>query len=232
MTNSRASKAKRFLDWLVIRLARSIKVDGLWVGVLSENRSNELLERVNEALQLIKNCDPYRYRRVITEIDRILVYLLPNNTATFVPESRTCLIDPRSIRSYSLEFIASAIVHEATHGTLTRRHIGYSEALRRRVENLCLRQELAFARKIPHGAELRQSIERSLELAPDFWADEVVSKRHREGQIAMARYAGLPNWLVMALLNFRKSKAVGRANLLGLLASLSRGLRQAFCFNR
>jgi hypothetical protein len=210
MTNSQPSRTRRFFDGLFIRLSRNTKFDGLWIGVFSEDRDNELPRRVSEALQLIKTYDPYRYRRVLREIDRILVCLLPDNAAAFVPELRRCLVDPRYIRSCSPEFLASAIVHEATHGALIRRNIGYSEELRHRVEKVCMRQELAFARKIPHGQELRQTIERSLERAPEFWADEVVSKRTRKGEVEMARYAGIPNWLVTALLNFRDLTARGR----------------------
>jgi len=210
MTNSCASKIRRFLDWIIIRLSRSLNVDGLWVGVFSDKANDEILARVGEAIRLVKTYDPYRYRRIIKELDRILVGLISGYVAVFVPESRMCVIDPRHILSSSPEFIASSIVHEATHGTLIRRNIGYSEELRYRVEKVCMRQERAFAQKIPHGEELRRSIERELALAPEFWSNEAVSERHREGEIAMARYAGMPNWLLMALQNFRKLKAVGR----------------------
>jgi len=217
MNSSRYSKTRRFFDWLLIHLSKSIKFDGLWIGVFSEDRGDELLGRIKEALQLIKNCDPYRYGRVLREIDRILVLLLPGNTAAFEPKLRRCLIDPRYVRSLPLEFLASAIVHEATHGTLIRRKIGYSQELRYRVERVCMRQELAFAQKTPNGEELRQSIDRGLERAPEFWADDVVSKRHREGEVATALYAGLPKWLVMALLRFRHLTASGIRRLNALL---------------
>lgn len=210
MIYSHSSPGQRFVDWLIIRLSRSINIDGLWVGVFSEKCGEIMLVRVGEALRLIKTYDPNRYRMVLKEIDRLLICLLPCYTAVFVTELRRCLIDPRYILTSSPEFVASAIVHEATHGKLIRRKIGYSEEFRYRVEKVCMRQEWAFAQKIPDGEELRQSIERRLGLAPEFWADEVASKRHREGEVAMARYAGIPNWLVMTLLNFRKLRANGQ----------------------
>ena len=210
MKNSRTSKIGRFLDWIIIRLSRSLNVDGVWIGIFSDKSNDEIFARVGEALELIKTYDPYRYKRIIKELDRILVGLTSGYAAVFVPKSRMCVIDPRHILSSSPESIASSIVHEATHGTLIRRNIGYSGELRYRVEKVCMRQERAFAQKIPHGEELRRSIERELAVAPEFWANEAVSERRRAGEIAMARYAGMPNWLLLALQNFRKLKAVGR----------------------
>ncbi|MGO1077775.1 hypothetical protein [Inquilinus sp. CA228] len=167
----------------------------------------EILDRVGQALQLIKTHDPYRYRRVLNELDRVWVHLLPNGAAHFVPELRRCVIDPRLIVSSSSEFIASVIVHEATHGRLMRYRVGYSEEIRRRVEILCMRQEQAFARRIPNGEELKQSIDRRLGLPPETWTDEAFSEGNRIGEIEMARHAGIPKWLTWILVRLRKMTA-------------------------
>ena len=43
--------------------------DGLWIEYGKEGA----FERVSNALELIKTCAPYRYRRILQDIDRIVV---------------------------------------------------------------------------------------------------------------------------------------------------------------
>ena len=102
--------------------------------------------------------------------------------------------------------IASTIVHEATHARLMRCGIGYETELRARVEAVCARRELAFANKLPNGAQVRESAERILELcaADDgYWSNTAFEERHVEGSIEAMRHLGAPDWLVRVFLIFR-----------------------------
>lgn len=76
-----------------MRLSRSTRVDGLWVGALGDENDTEVLCKIGEALQIIKAYDMFRYRRVLKEIDRIWAHPLPVKTACFVAGLRRCLID-------------------------------------------------------------------------------------------------------------------------------------------
>src|ERR1700734_3657124 len=114
------SATKRWFDWALIRMSRNRRVDGLWVGVFLEERGAEILSRLVEALQLIKTYDPYRYRRVLREIERIWLHPLPWEWACWVRALKRCVVDPRFVVSASPSLIASAIVHEATHAALDR----------------------------------------------------------------------------------------------------------------
>ena len=203
MLHSHSSTARRLFDRLLISLSPSTFVDGLWVGVFSGEDNSEILRRVSEALRIIKAHDLYRYKRVLREIERLWVHDLPGNPAEFVLELRRCLIDPRFIP----ERIASAIVHEATHGRLSRYNIGYSEEIRHRVEKVCMRQERAFARKLPNGEELRQKVDHRLALAPELWTDEAMYQRRRAGVIAMAPSGGLSEWFVRRLVSLSEKMA-------------------------
>ena len=60
------------------------------------------------------------------------------------------------------ELIASVIVHEATHARLRRHGIGYEEPIRARVEAACIRRQIAFTRRLPHGDHARAAAERNL----------------------------------------------------------------------
>ena len=204
--DSHSSTVRRLLDRILIRLSRSIIVDGLWIGVFGDEENPEVLHRVNGALQVIKTYDPYRYKRVLRETHRVWVHYLPGNPAEFATELRRCLLDPRFVLSSSPEIIASAIVHEATHGKLGRYNIGYSEEIRHRVEKVCMRQELAFARKLPNGEELRQRVDRRLAFPPELWTSEAMYQRRRAGVIALFR-SELSKWLVEKFVSLREKIA-------------------------
>lgn len=102
------------------------------------------MDRVEEALALIKRYDRLQYDRLSRDLKRVWVHVLHGiRGEAFV----TCELDARSVQpeTTSPELIASTIVHEATHSRLLRCGIGYEEAVRARVEAVCLRRELAFA---------------------------------------------------------------------------------------
>ncbi len=205
MITNHSTAARRFFDWTVIRWSRNTRVDGLWVGVFVGRQEKEILGRLVEALVQIKTYDPYRYRRVLREIERILAYLLPGHSAVWLPALKRCVVDPRFILSASPQLIASAIVHEATHAALNRRHIGYAEPLRERVEKVCMHQELAFALKIPDGDQLRESIRIRLASATSDWlSDAALRERRINGEFEMARHANIPGWVMGAIQSIRE----------------------------
>jgi len=197
------------LERLMFRFSANTRVDGLWIGSFEGEKDAELLRRVSDALQLIKTYDPLRYRRVQKELERIWVRLQPGSIACFVAHRKSCDIDPRFVLAYTPEQLAPVIVHEATHRTLIRRHIGYDEALRHRVERACVRQELVFARKLPHSEVVQKSVESALAYPPEMWTDTAFNDRFREGMLTMARHIGIPLWLMRAMLSIRQKKAPG-----------------------
>ena len=162
------SAVRRLFDWVAIRLSDSVRIDGLWVGVFTEKDHVELLSKLRDALLLIRTYDPYRYKRVLKEMDRLWVTLLPGDQAVWRHAERCCVIDPRHVRSASTELIAATIVHEATHGTLIRRGVGYPEDLRDRVEQVCRRQELVFASKVPKAKSCGNSSASTPDINPIF----------------------------------------------------------------
>src|SRR5882757_8480254 len=111
MIGSRSSIPKQLVDWSLIRLSRSVRVDGLWVSAFC-NEDEKVLGRLCEALRLIQTYDPYRYKRVLRETDRIWATYLPGYPACYVSQLRRCMIDSKYVLSSPLEFIASSIVHE------------------------------------------------------------------------------------------------------------------------
>src|SRR5262245_47027400 len=128
-----------FSDRLLLRIAVVKHLDGLWVG--ADNTTD--LNRTIEALGLIKRYEPRRYTRLLRDLDRVWVRLIPEALARFNPSLRACELDTRYVRDQAStpELIAATIVHEATHARLWHCGIGYEEDQRHRVEAVCVRRE-------------------------------------------------------------------------------------------
>ena len=163
----------------------------------------EFTARIEQALLLIKRYDRIRYDRLLRDLQRVWVLLLPSSIASFEHRIYRCEIDTRFClaETTTSELLAAVIVHEATHARLWRRGIRYEEAQRPRIEEICLRREIAFAAKLPNGEAVRDQAERTLALcatgeysgpAPAF------RERYIEGGVrGSSRYMGAPGWLAV-----------------------------------
>jgi hypothetical protein len=203
--NQRPTLGIRIALWF----SKGRHVDGLWIGVAYEDDPEPILGRVEAALRLIKEWDRVRYDRLLRDLERVWVDLLPGALGSFVRSIRACKLDIRFVmdEATSAEMIAATIVHEATHARLFRRGIGYEESLRQRVEAVCVRRELAFAARLPNGDKMRELAERSLCEPPDMWTDQSLGERYLEGQIQMGRHLRIPNWVI------RTAIGIGRLQL-------------------
>lgn len=108
--------------------------------------------------------------------------MLPAAVAQFDPHSWTCELDGRFVLDDTTtpELIAVTIVHEATHARLFKRGFGYVEEVRDRVEEICLRRDLAFTARLPDGARARERAAATLAALPDM-SDEANLLRDLEG---------------------------------------------------
>jgi hypothetical protein len=187
--------AERLLLWLSAHKT----IDGLYVSV-AEN--SPTLRKVEEALNLIKVHDRRRYDRLRHDLVRVWVRLLPGNLACFNATFGACELDTRFVLERPPEIIAAAIIHEAAHARLWRAGIEYVEEARHRIEAICIRQELAFAGRLPDGKIVREWAEAGLSQPPDL-TDLGFGTRHLTGNIEAFRHSGAPEWLVQAVLAAR-----------------------------
>ncbi|MBR0869792.1 hypothetical protein JQ633_05445 [Bradyrhizobium tropiciagri] len=174
------------------------KVDGIWIGSYF---APEHLSRVEHALLLVKQHSPLHYSRITRDLERIWIYLLPDGLAEYKRALKACVLDERFVANSatSVERIASAIVHEATHARLERYGIGYDEEQRARIEAICFRRERAFAVRLPDGTGLQQDIAGYLHSYPantDYFSDAHASERYANGEIEVLRHIGAPDWLI------------------------------------
>jgi hypothetical protein len=216
-----------FIDRLQLRWAVGRRIDGLWIGTFFRSKAEEdsCLQRVQQALDLIKLHDPVRYCGLLRDLERIWITLVGGGLAEFDQALAACKLDERFVldESTSAEMIAGAIVHEATHARLARYGIGYEEEIRGRVEAVCMRREIAFADKLPDGQALREQAERSLSLCDDnaYWTGAAFTERHTAEASKALRYLGVPDLVVRLFVGTLTCKIAARRFLRGLSSRAS-----------
>ena len=185
---------------IMLRFSKSRYLDGLWIGTW-ETDAEPILCRIEAALLLIKRYDRIRYDRLLRDLQRVWVLLLPSSIASFEYKIYTCEIDTRYCLAETTtpELLATTIVHEATHARLWRHGIRYEEAQRPHIEEICLRREIAFAAKLPNGEDARDQAERTLALCATgaYWTSAAFRERYIEGGVEILRYMGAPGWLAL-----------------------------------
>ena len=126
------------------------------------------IDRVVHALSIIRQQDPIRYRRLLRDLRRIWVLVIPYR-GQFQESTWTCQLDQRVVldEKTPLELIASVIVHEATHARLARVGIEYREEMRHRIEQVCIRRQMAFTKALPRAAEAFDEAKSMLDNLPD-----------------------------------------------------------------
>jgi hypothetical protein len=144
-------------------------VHGLPVRILNtrpEIRTEQVVERLTAAVELIAQHAPRRYRRLRRDVSGFLVQRFACRGA-FFPDTRECLVEltftvnPR----HGLPEIAASIVHEATHARVARMCRTRAPDQPAREERLCRRAELEFGLAVPEGGVVVQRARDSLALA-------------------------------------------------------------------
>ncbi|HVD60815.1 MAG TPA: hypothetical protein VNC11_08085 [Gemmatimonadaceae bacterium] len=142
--------------------------------------TDDVLERLDEALGLISQYQPWRLEHLRRDLKQILVARFPCRGAYF-PAERTCITELTFLarRDITAATVASSIVHEGIHARVDLMGVKRENRNRAKEERLCRRAELEFGRALP--LELgRPVIERALatltledeEVAPEIdWAE-------------------------------------------------------------
>jgi len=175
-------------------------VDGIWVGSYQSD-AKPAIQRIEDALQLIERCAPLHYRRVKKNLARIWVNLVPYGAGYYLHSLNACVLDERIVASEpaTVEWIASAIVHEATHARLEKLGIRYDEAVRNRIERICARRELDFARHLSGVDTLLEGINWRLDQCSGdnaFYTNQNMWEKTVQGNAEILRHLGTPEWVI------------------------------------
>ena len=144
-------------------------VHGIPVRVINtrpEIATEQVIQRLSAALELIARYAPRRYRRLRQDLAGFVVQRFACRGAFFT-ESRECLVEltftvnPR----HGLAEIAASIVHEATHARVARMCRTRPPEKHAQEERLCRRAELELGLALPDGEVVVQRALASLALA-------------------------------------------------------------------
>jgi hypothetical protein len=170
-------------------------VHGILLSAFTDKAKRDIaLERVAQALELIRRHDPGGFRRVQRDVKRILVCWLPWAWGEFKADLALCMLNEDHVCApeTSAAGIASTVIHEATHARLSRAGVPYDEQLRPRIEHICFRAQRRFGQRLPDGADVVALAERQLGRTDDFLSDDARWRR----LVDVARTRGLPSWLL------------------------------------
>ena len=147
--------------------------------VKKENRL-ATFSKIDESLDLISKFDPRRYRQICRDVKMIWVSATPPNYAEWLDELKMCILDRQFVCSTDVSpaQIAATIVHEATHARLFRAKIAYTQDIRMRVEQICFKAELAFARRLPNGEQPIRDAEVRLQISENYWTNVEIQQRN------------------------------------------------------
>jgi hypothetical protein len=166
---------------------KDIQVAALFPG---ENMSyREMFRKVDESLNHISQYDPRRYRQICRDVKRIWIIDVPPYRGQWQDELKICNLDRKYLCSTDVlpAEIASTIVHEATHARLSRYGIEYTPDLRMRIEHVCFRSEITFARRLPDGGELIKDAEARLGIPEDYWNNKEFQQRDLDTLAELAK---------------------------------------------
>ena len=112
--------------------------------------TDDVVGRLDQALGLIAQYTPRRYRRLQQDVDEMVVQRFPCRGA-FFPDHRAVLAELTFVvnRDFTPAQVAASIVHEGQHARIARVLRGDVRNRRPREERLCRQAELEFGLALP-----------------------------------------------------------------------------------
>ncbi len=178
---------------LLFALSPKRRMHGLTVASspIGAHQVEASFQKLDRALQAIARCDPPRYAGIRKDMQRIWVGPIPNYArGQWIEELRLCMLRDSFVGDDAVSdaYVAALIIHEGTHARVARAGISFDEQNRPRIERLCIKSQLAFARRHPDGGPLVEMFEENLERADSWWSDQ----RLRSVQLQALTELGLP----------------------------------------
>lgn len=111
------------------------------------------VEWTKQALSIIRDADPRRFRRLQREIGCVIDTLLQDAAARYLRYARLCRVDFSRFyepdnQAFAVRRYAHALVHEATHGAMHSLHFAYTRTTRLRIERICDAEANRFAARL------------------------------------------------------------------------------------
>jgi hypothetical protein len=184
-----------------LRASRLRTFDGFELYVYphhSRKTEDELFARLEQALTLVLQVQPWNKRRMARHIPKLLT-VYPSG-AEYVQSLRCCVIGYENLLRGSREEVAALIVHEATHGRIDNAGVEYTPECRERIERACVRAETNLLRTLHGQPRLRRRDD--IEPLTPWWTE-----RDRVLYLAsQLRHLHVPEWVIRAAMLIRSIK--------------------------
>jgi hypothetical protein len=138
-------------DW-IFREKRIGNFEGIHFSSLN-HETEAFLRVITRSLSLIRDHDPRRFRRVKEQVTTLADEPLHTGAgaAGYLHYIKAVRLDfeldeKKGDEMYHSAYFAGVIVHEATHGVIRDRSIGYTPDNREQVERICCAEENRFSR--------------------------------------------------------------------------------------
>lgn len=175
--------------WHVVRIAGREFKDGSRTFVdLGNGEAEGARNRISAALDLVRRTHPIGWVRVQRYLSRILLF--DTGSPGYISFLRAVLFGKAELEKASLEQIALVLTHEATHARLHRLKITPARFTERRIEQACLKRELALARCLPQSDQWIAFV-RAKETT-EWWSEEDHIRRKTEA----LENEGAPRFLI------------------------------------
>jgi hypothetical protein len=164
---------QRLARWARARITQIHQIRGFRVVVENSRvdiQTADVLARLDEALRLIEDYQPWRLAHLRRDICQIWITRYPCRGAYF-HEQRTCMTELTFLarRDISAAPVAASIIHEGMHARMHRFGVRLDQASGARMERICRRAELHFGRSLPAdmGIPVLERASELLELEDD-----------------------------------------------------------------
>ena len=169
------------------------------VSILKSEDEETAFTKVGLALDLISHFAPEKYKALKKDVASIFVSDAIGSLGNYgrrlksVRLRASYVTDPETTH----QAIACCLIHEAQHGRLYRLGFGYDDAVRTRIERICMIAERNFARRLPGCAALVADLEDRLDFdwGPHI-SDEAIWRSNVEARIKLLKDYNVPGWLV------------------------------------
>lgn len=193
-----------FIHKFLFAISRKQICDDIKIATFFRDKEGMIVfSKISQALSLISEFDPCRYRQIKRDVKRIWLFIAKPAAGRWMNELQACILDKEFYCGLTpASRMALTIVHEATHARLYKFKIKYTEETRARVEQICIKSELAFAKRLPNGKDLIKMVESKLKRTEDFYSDAQFQQRNLQALDEL----GKKSWLARILYPIFKRK--------------------------
>lgn len=131
------------------------------VDLTFDGSGAQQFDALSTALKLLEESDPRRWRRLRRQVNRIVLIPPRGNLGEYWPSVNVIALSTQDIAQFSRIGAAMTLVHESVHALIRRKGL-YSDQIKGRIERLCVKEEIAFGRRIAGAEGLCEAAERRL----------------------------------------------------------------------